>query len=232
MTFTVSDICLTLIAGSPTFRCDPRYYSDASVSNETKVKSGEFFELGEFLPNPIIKGVQPSYLDAPIEDSVPVINTLSIQKLTINEDACRHMSREDFDEVDEQRKLQADDVLLTMDGGVSIGKPVLFACSGDFTVDSHICVIRPIGMKPRSLVYLLASPLGLRQFRRAESGASGQTAVTEEDIRRFIFPSSLLGELDNVVANIESERKAIAKERRALEAREEKAWAKLQQLVA
>lgn len=232
MGFSVSNMPLSLIAACPTFRCDPRYYAAGVVANEAKVRSGEFFELGDFLPNPMVKGIQPSYLDAPTEDSVPVINTLSIQRLAINEESCRHMPREDFDDVDEQRKLTLKDVLLTMDGGVSIGKPVLFDKAGDYTADSHVSILRPIGMEARSLVYLLASPLGQQQFRRAESGASGQTAVTEEDIRRFIFPVSLLADLDSVVADIETERTKIAKERDKLIAREAAAWMKLEKLVA
>lgn len=232
MAFTSSDISLSLIAACPTFRCDPRYYSPDAVSNEENVRAGEFFELGEFLPNPMIKGIQPSYLDAPSEDSVPVINTLAIRGLAINEESCRHMAREDFDKVDEHRRLRTDDVLLTMDGGVSIGKPALFNKLGDYTADSHVCILRPVAMEPRSLVYLLASPLGQHHFRRAESGASGQTAVTEEDIRSFIFPSSLLSDLDTVVAEIEAERLEIAKVRECLLDREAAAWAKLQKLVS
>ena len=118
-----------------------------------------------------------------------------------------------------------------MDGGVSIGKPALFKNDGDYTADSHVSIIRPVGMEPRSLVYLLASPLGQKQFRRAESGASGQTAVTEEDIRRFIFPTSLLSKLDEVVAEIEKERMSIAKQRKELDGKEIAAWAKLEKLV-
>jgi len=45
------------------------------------------------------------------------------------------------------------------------------------------------------------------QFRRAESGASGQTTVTEDDVRRFIFPRSILKTVDGVATKIESERK-------------------------
>jgi len=232
MTLKVTEISLSLVAGCPTFRCDPRSFAKDAVANEAKVRASEFFELGDFLPNPTIKGIQPTYLDATTDDSVPVVNTLSIQRLTIAEEACRHMSREDFDEVDDHRKLLKDDVLLTMDGGVSIGKPVLFDKKGDFTIDSHVCILRPVGLAARSLVYLLASPLGQQQFRRAESGASGQTAVTEEDIRRFVFPSSLLPNLDSVVEEIEVERTAIFKEREKLAKREAKAWTKLEALVA
>lgn len=232
MAFSISNLSMSLIAGSPTYRCDPRYYSKEAVAIEAKVRTKAFFELGDYLPKPMLKGVQPTYLDQPTDDSVPAINTLSIQRLAINEGNCRHISRDDFEEIDEQRRLKLNDVLLTMDGGVSIGKPVLFDKAGDFIVDSHVCILRPEGMKPRSLVYLLASPMGQQQFRRAESGASGQTAVTEEDIRRFIFPVSLLSNLDTVVDVIEKERMAIFKERSALEQREAKAWQKLEKLVA
>jgi hypothetical protein len=94
-------------------------------------------------------------------------------------------------------------VLLTVDGGVSIGKPLYFDGSGDFTIDSHVCILRPQGVSALGIVYLLASPLGQMQFRHAESGASGQTAVTEEDFRRFIFPLSVLDHLDDIVADME-----------------------------
>jgi hypothetical protein len=228
MAILISDIALSEIAACPTFRCDPRYFSKDSVATEKKIRSREFFELGDFLPSPMVKGIQPAYLDAPAEDSVPVVNTLSIQRLGINVDSCRHMLREDFDEVEDIRKLRASDVLITMDGGISIGKPVLFDLAGEFTIDSHVCILRPIGMAPRSMVYLLASPLGQQHFRRGESGASGQTAITEEDVRRFVFPSSLLKDLDSIVEKIEHERQQIAAKRVELDKREAAAWAKLE----
>jgi len=231
MTLSISEMSLSRIAQCPTFRCDPRYYAKVAIAAEAKVRSASFFELGEFLPTPAIKGIQPSYLDAPTDDSVPVVNTLSVQGLKVNEDDCRHISRDDYDDIEGVRKLRKDDVLLTMDGGVSIGKAALFVSGGDFTVDSHVCILRPVGIAPRSLVYLLASPMGQQQFRRAESGASGQTAVTEEDIRRFVFPSSLLVELDAVVDGIENERAKIEKERAKLAKREAAAWQKLEALT-
>jgi hypothetical protein len=232
MALSQSNLSLALIAACPTFRCDPRYYSTEAVKREAAIRGGDYFELGDFLPTTFVKGVQPTYLDAATDESVPVINTLSIQRLLINEEACRHITLEDYDDLDEQRKLKKGDVLVTVDGGVSIGKPVLFDLKGKFSVDSHVCILRPVGMKPRSMVYLMASPMGQQQFRRAESGASGQTGVTEEDIRRFIFPSALLGNLDDVVEAIEAERTAIAKDRLALEKRELAAWTKLENLVS
>lgn len=76
-------------------------------------------------------------------------------------------------------------------------------------------------------MYLLASPLGQMQFRRAESGASGQTTVTEDDIRRFVFPISILKSIDMVSKHIEAERKRIAEQRRKLATEEATLWRQL-----
>lgn len=230
MSFKRSHVSLAQIASTYTLRCDAKHFATDFVGRDVATRSTPHFELGDFLPTPFAKGVQPSYLDLPGEDTVPVVNTLSVQRLVIRESDCRHISREDFDALDLDRRLRVNDVLLTVDGGVSIGKAALFDKKTDFTVDSHVCVLRPVGLEPLSLVYLLASPLGQYQFKRAESGASGQTAVTEEDIRRFVFPSSILARLDEVVGHIENERKLIEDERNLLIEREAAAWAKLDEL--
>lgn len=226
-----SQVSLAQIASTYTLRCDAKHFSDEFVQKDAATRSAAHFELGDFLPTPFAKGVQPAYLDLPGEDTVPVINTLSVQRLVIQESDCRHISKDDFDALDVERQLRMDDVLLTVDGGVSIGKTALFDKKSDFTVDAHVCILRPVGLEPLSLVYLLASPLGQYQFKRAESGASGQTAVTEEDIRRFVFPSSILARLDEVVEHIENERKLIQGELRLLTEREAAAWAKLDELA-
>jgi hypothetical protein len=222
---------LSLIATNYAWRCDAKQANAEFLRLEESIRRSGFFELGDFLPLPFVKGIQPEYLDIPADDSVRVVNTLSVQNLAISEHDCRYISRDDFDELNEERRLARGDVLLTVDGGVSIGKPVHFDLDGPYTVDSHICILRPIGLSRLGLVYLLASPIAQTQFRRAESGASGQTTVTEEDIRRFIFPSALLEHLDQVVKEIEKERGKIAKERIKLAKREENIWAKLGQLM-
>lgn len=188
------------------------------------VASQEHFFLSELLPSPFVKGIQPSYLDQPTDESVPVVNTLSIQRLSLKESDCRHIPREDFENVSAERKLRKDDVLLTVDGGVSIGKPLLFDRDGDFTVDSHVVILRPQGIAPLSLVYLLASPLGQAQFLKAESGASGQTTVTEDDVRRFVFPRKILANIDKLCEEAEKKRQEILAERALLDEREKKIW--------
>lgn len=221
---------LSLTASNYALRCDAKY-ADHSVRNVLKkVEISGSFMLTEFLPRPFIKGIQPEYLDQPTEDSIPVINTLSIQNLSIKSESCRHISIDDFESLSQDRQLLKNDVLLTVDGGVSIGKPCLFEFDEPYTMDSHVVALRPQGIGALALVYLLASPLGQMQFKRAESGASGQTTVTEDDIRRFIFPRSILQTIDDVAKSIESQRKQIAIERKNLLEHEKSLWEELAKL--
>lgn len=221
---------LSLIATNYAYRCDAKFADAAVLAVLKKVEQAGHFVLGDYLPQPFVKGSQPDYLDQSTDDSVPVISTLAIQNLAINERDCRHIAWEDFDILSNQRKLSKGDVLLTVDGGVSIGKPCLFDLESEYTMDSHVVVLRPKGLSSLALVYLLASPLGQMQFRRAESGASGQTTVTEDDVRRFRFPNALLKSIDKTAAHVEAERRRIAKEREKLHAEEAALWKSLDKL--
>lgn len=218
----VSKGSLKKIATSHSLRCDSKQFEKRFEDLTNLLSKTETFYLGEYLPTPIIKGSQPVYIEG--NEGVPVINTLSIQQLQINVEDCRYISEEDFEDLSENRKLKGNDVLLTMDGGTSIGKAVLFDLDGDYTIDSHVAILRPIGISAKSLVYLLASPIGQIQFQKAESGASGQTSVTEEDLRRFMFPVNLLESIDEIVQDLDNQRQAIKKQLIELENKEKEIW--------
>jgi len=219
---TSRKMSLKAIAASHSMRCDAKQADVMFEEFEKFLEDRATYFLGEVLPEPFVKGIQPTYLED--NSGVPVINTLSIQNMTIQIDDCRYISEEDFDALDDSRKLKIGDVLLTVDGGTSIGKPVIFDLEGDFTIDSHVVILRPKGMSPQALAYLLASPLGQVQFLKSESGASGQTTVTEDDLRRFRFPkidSETLEKLvDTVVAGREKIKRIVGK----LKTKEAKIW--------
>ena len=218
---------LELIGNHHTLRCDAKLADQRFRDWNDRVRQEPFRELGEFLPDPFVKGVQLKYLDERTNDSIPVVNTLSIQSLALNLNACRHVKRPIFHGIHDSKKLKLGDVLLTMDGGVSIGKPYLFSIDEDMTVDTHIVVLRPDGISPLSLTYLLASPVCQKQFRQAESGASGQTAVTEDDVRRFIVPSRVLERVDDIAREIHHMRQQIREKRRDLDKQEQTLFARL-----
>lgn len=217
---------LSLAGTSHTLRCDAKQAEKRFIDFEQMISSVEYFYLGDYLPETFVKGSQPKYIQSEDPSGIPVINTLSIQNLSINVNECRFITDEDFETLDESRKLKNNDVLLTVDGGTSIGKPVLFDLDDDFTVDSHVAILRPSGVDPRVIVYLLASPIGQLQFQKAESGASGQTAVTEEDIRRFRFPKVAVEDLAILVNELDGVRSEIQQEIEHLKQKENEAWEK------
>ena len=217
-----------VVASTYSLRCDAKQANPIVHDLLARVTGQEYFYLSELLPVPFVKGVQHNYLDQPNDDSVPVVNTLSIQNLSLNSDDCRHIARKNFDELSDNRSVKKNDVLLTVDGGVSIGKPYLFDLDNDYTIDSHVVILRPKGISALALVYLLASPLGQAQFRKAESGASGQTTVTEDDIRRFVFPRKVLGKIDKICEVAEAKRQKLLQEQEALALREKRIWEEIE----
>jgi len=222
---------LKLLAQSYTLRCDAKQAEKCFHDFNRAMSRIDVVQLGSFFPRPFVKGYQPRYLETLDPNGVPVVSTLAIQRLRINTEACRYISQEDFDALPEDRKLKNGDVLLTMDGGTSIGKPVYFDLEDDYTVDSHVSILRPEGMAPLALVYLLGSPFGQLQFQQAESGASGQTAVTEEDIRRFVFPKADADRLTRLVSDLHTERMSIQSDSAKLDRREEEAWRKFNEAL-
>lgn len=201
---------LSDISATHSLRCDAKQFEDRFKEIRQLSNREGVFYLGELLPEPLIKGSQPTYIDG--TDGIPVINTLSIQKLKINTEDCRYITEEDFENLPDIRKLKKGDVLFDLDG--------------DYTVDSHVAILRPVGISPKALVYLLASPAGQLQFNKAESGASGQTAVTEEDLRRFLFKKSLLKKIEQLSDELDSKRINICEKKEKLDREEQDAWNK------
>ena len=78
---------LSLIAMNYAYRCDAKFADESVRSVLKKIEEAGFFMLGEYLPQPFAKGIQPDYLDQPTDDSVRVISTLAIQHLSIIESA-------------------------------------------------------------------------------------------------------------------------------------------------
>ncbi|WP_198372419.1 restriction endonuclease subunit S domain-containing protein [Roseomonas rosulenta] len=204
---------LRAVARNPTLRIDAKQADENAVHFDALLDRVETFYLGEFLPEPFVKGRQPNYLEEGQDEGALVLNTGAVRPLGITFGLCRRVSTEDFEQLSESRKLKDGDVLLTTDGGTSIGKAAVFQTplseTGEpldcgFTVDSHVAILRPSGISSTLLSYLLCSPMGQIQFQRAESGASGQTAVSEDDVRRFRFPKVSQAEFDAATATFTS----------------------------
>jgi len=220
----ILELSLGLISQTYSLRCDAKQGQKRFLDFDNYIQTIPSFELGDYFPTPFIKGIQPNYIEEVDVIGIPVINTLAIQNLKININDCRFIPEEDYASLDVERKCKRNDILLTVDGGTSIGKAVLFDLEGDYTIDSHVTILRPNGISPLVIVYLLASPIGQLQFLRAESGASGQTSVTEDDIRRFKFPLKNKVFLESEVHKIDKTRKQIEIKKRKLNENLKESW--------
>lgn len=211
------------VASSFAFRCDAKQAEPRFRDFDKWIDSVPHFVFGDCLPDPIVKGSQPVYSDSDEEGLISVITTMAIQNLTVELPSCRKATVADYG-FDDVRRPRHRDVLLTVDGGTSIGKPALFDLDGDYAVDSHVAILRPDGVDPTLLVHLLASPLGQLQFQRAESGSTGQTAVTEDDMRRFRFPLLGAAAEARAIADVRHARSEARRLRDEAIAREEEGW--------
>lgn len=61
---------LALIATNYAFRCDAKFADESVLSALKKVEQAGLFILGDYLPQPFVKGIQPDYLDQPTDDSM------------------------------------------------------------------------------------------------------------------------------------------------------------------
>jgi hypothetical protein len=225
MTMSLADIAKT-----PTLRFDVKQSESRFRDMDSYLDSIDTFLVGDVLPRGLIKGGQPTYTED-TSGSVPVISTASIQDMALVREVCRYTNSPDWGAKNEKKPITGD-ILLTMDGGVSIGKPLLFDFDEDFTVDSHVAILRPVGVDAALLVYLLASPIGQAQFQRAESGASGQTAVNEDDIRRIRLPRVDPLLVQKAVSSLSAARQVADTYREKARGTEEQGWAVfLQQLT-
>lgn len=216
MVMTLADVART-----PTLRFDAKQAEQRFRDMDAYLDSIDTFRVGDVLPSGIIKAGQPTYT----EDitGTPVISTAAIQDMSLVREACRFTNEPNWGTNDERKPIPGD-ILLTMDGGVSIGKPLLFELDEDFAVDSHVAILRPAGVDPALLAYLLASPLGQAQFQRAESGASGQTAVNEDDIRRMRLPLVTAAQADKAVKLLAAARAEAEQRRAEARAAEQQGW--------
>lgn len=183
-----SENSLMNIANNYSLRCDAKQNQDYYRYILNILDSIDTIKLGDMIDGPFIKGRQPRYLNDDESYGIPVISTLAIQDLTINKDACKKIDTNDFEEMEDLLKPVNGDILVTLDGAVSVGKVAYFSLDDDYAIDSHIGIIRLQQNFDRELVaLLLASELCQAQFRLYETGTGSKT-INEIDLRNILIP--------------------------------------------
>lgn len=186
---------LDSIAEKYNLRCDAKQNVQYNNDIINLLHSIPNIKLGKIFDGAFIKGKQPIYMDDQEDDGVNIISTLAIQDHAIIIENCKKISLENYDEDD--AKPQIGDILITLDGAVSVGKTAYFDIEDDYSIDSHIGIIR-LGdnVMAKLISYLLGSKLCETQFRLFESGATSMS-LNEVDLREIKIP--LLDESQQVL---------------------------------
>jgi len=149
-------------------------------------KTGQGIRLGDWVAEPIKRGVQPEYVG---DGNTVVINSQHVGKTHIVLDGNRFTSREFYQVGTNQRAIVRQyDVLLNSTGYITIGRCQALLDDVQAVIDGHISIIRPKeGLDPVYLaVYLNALP-GQLQTERGWTGSSGQIELRAEVISDFVI---------------------------------------------
>lgn len=148
--------------------------------------TGQGVRLGDWVTEPIKRGVQPEYVD---DGDVVVINSQHVGKTHITLDDNRSTSWEFYQTSTNQRAIvRRYDVLLNSTGYITIGRCQTLLDDVQAVIDGHISIIRPKeGLDPVYLGLYLNAPPGQLQTERSWTGSSGQIELRSEVISDFVI---------------------------------------------
>ncbi len=175
--------------------CDASLLGKSLGSNIGKLGGYRSSTLGE-VTELISRGISPSYLDSA---KMSVLNQRCIRDGHVDLNFSRRHD-EKAKKVQETKLLQNGDGLINSTGVGTLGRTALFDHPGigDFTVDSHVTIIRPksetldrdyFGLVLRALEHV---------FVALSTGTSGQTELPREAIKEtsITFPENLSDQKD------------------------------------
>ena len=159
-------------------------------SNNGEIEGYRNSTLGE-VTELIARGVSPTYLDSA---NTVVLNQRCIRNGRIDLDFSRHHD-ETAKRVQEAKLLQNGDGLINSTGVGTLGRTALFDHPGvgEFTVDSHVTIVRPKSDMLDSDYFGLVLRALENVFVSLSTGTSGQTELPREAIKDtgITYPKNL-----------------------------------------
>lgn len=159
-------------------------------SNNGEIEGNCISTLGE-VTELIARGVSPTYLDSA---NTVVLNQRCIRNGRIDLDFSRHHD-ETAKRVQEAKLLQSGDGLINSTGVGTLGRTALFDHPGvgEFTVDSHVTIVRPKSDMLNSDYFGLVLRALENVFVSLSTGTSGQTELPREAIKDtgITYPKNL-----------------------------------------
>ena len=170
--------------------CDASILGRVLNSNNREVEGHLKSTLGD-ATELIARGISPTYLDSA---NTVVLNQRCIRNGRIDLDFSRHHD-EKTKRVQEAKLLQSGDGLINSTGVGTLGRTALFDHPGigDFTVDSHVTIVRPKNDTLDSDYFGLVLRALENVFVSLSTGTSGQTELPREAIKEIgiTFPENL-----------------------------------------
>lgn len=170
--------------------CDTSILGRVLNSNNGEVKGHRNSTLGG-VTQLIARGISPTYLDSA---NTVVLNQRCIRNGRVDLEFSRHHD-EKAKRVQEAKLLENGDGLINSTGVGTLGRTALFDHPGvgEFTVDSHVTIVRPKSDILDSNYFGLVLRALENVFVSLSTGTSGQTELPREAIKetRITFPEKL-----------------------------------------
>ena len=182
-------------------RLDPEHFDPKYADLFRRLrKAGEVVRLGDYLAEPVKRGVQPEYVE---HGGILVINSQHVQEDKIDIDTCAQTTELFVAGVHNKGRVKKLDVLLNSTGYSTIGRAQCVIDDLNAIVDSHVSILRPKApLDPVYLSIFLNSGLGYLQTEQAWTGSSGQIELSRDSIADFqilLPPESIQREIRKAV---------------------------------
>jgi len=149
------------------------------------------------------KGIQPKYNP---DGEIPVVKIANLKNGHIDFSEPEFITEENFESLDEKKKLRINDIIICATGKVSLGKIDIYDCDQDSltTVDNYILRLNS-NYNPLFFTYFFRCVLGYFQVERDYTGATNQIHLYWEQIANFKIPNISLLEQQRIVDEIKTE---------------------------
>lgn len=150
----------------------------------------------------------PQYLDIG-ENTVPLVTSNSFVKGEIDFTVSKHISFDDYLEINRRSNVTVDDIIMSMIGS-NIGNRVLVKSSQPFSI-KNVCLFKTSesdSLIPKYLIYLIDSKYLKYQIDFNQKGG-GQPFLSLDELRNLLFPFPPLSEQKQIVKYLDKQTEEI-----------------------
>jgi type I restriction enzyme, S subunit len=194
---------INAVSNSTILRFSSRFHAPITRQLVEILDNNKSIPLNSIL-NEIVKGIQPKYTD---EGEIPVAKIATLKNGYIDFSEPEFISRAFYNNLQENVKLIAGDVLICCTGKVSLGKIDFYDLEQEsvLTVDSYILRVDETKYNPLFLTYFFRSILGAFQIERDYTGTTNQIHLYANEIANFQIPDLLLEEQEKIVTRVKKQ---------------------------